>query len=342
MFSVLKVGFLIRKKYFCKRLKERLNYIDIARGFGILLVVFSHSGGEELFMPFVGGVFIPLFFILSGMTFVDRGQSLWEYAVRKLRRLLVPYLIFNLALLLFYRHFSTMDVLGVLYSRYCLYPFHMEENIFFMNSGNAPMWFLTALFTACLAFWALLRSGRYVWGMVVGYLLLTYILQFLPILLPWSIDSAFLFALFIFIGTKLRSLNLANIKGTYTLLLLVGYLFLCVFNGTPNLSVRVYAHSFLWIILTAVIGTLLILRLSQYVENTFLNSLMADIGRHSLTIFCVQMVFLRLENKLFFEVLNLPLTSFVIYSTSILKTILTAILGLYLSKILKRWFPAIF
>ena len=55
---------------------ERLEYVDILKGIGILLVIFSHSGAEGGAMMYVGGVFIPLFFIASGYTSKPLNQSL--------------------------------------------------------------------------------------------------------------------------------------------------------------------------------------------------------------------------------------------------------------------------
>lgn len=53
----------------------RYDYIDIAKGIGIFLVVCSHSLCSDL-MYFANGFFIPLFFVLSGYT--SKTFSLWK------------------------------------------------------------------------------------------------------------------------------------------------------------------------------------------------------------------------------------------------------------------------
>ena len=126
--------------------KERLDNIDILKGIGILLVIFSHSGAEnDDSMLFVGGVFIPLFFISSGFTYRNSDVPFWPQFKKRLRRLLVPYFFFSAVLLLLYKRFALMDVLGVLYSRFCIYPYNSEDNIFLMGGGNPPLWFFTSM-----------------------------------------------------------------------------------------------------------------------------------------------------------------------------------------------------
>ena len=66
---------------------NRLDFIDILKGIGILLVIFSHSGAEnEENMVYVGGVFIPLFFVVSGYTYKHRDQPFLMLMKKKARR----------------------------------------------------------------------------------------------------------------------------------------------------------------------------------------------------------------------------------------------------------------
>ena len=120
------------------------------------------------------------------------------------------------------------------------------------------------------------------------------------------------------------------------------YLALCYVNGIPNLSVRVYGRSFLIILLTGSIGSLLIVKISKWFEHFKLGNALAIIGRHSLVIFCIQMLLLRMQNKVFFDILHIQLNTVTLYATSLLKTVLVAVLGVCLSKGLRYLFPKIF
>lgn len=65
---------------------QRIQWIDSAKGFGILLVVYAHlfEFGTSLIYLF----HMPLFFILSGITF--REESLTDCLIKKGRSLLLP------------------------------------------------------------------------------------------------------------------------------------------------------------------------------------------------------------------------------------------------------------
>lgn len=330
-------------------MKQRLDYIDIARGLGILTVIYSHSGGERSLMWFIGGFFIPLFFVVSGFTYRPERQGgmaeYWAFLKKRGRRLLLPYVIFSIFLMLAYKCLSPTDFLGMAYSRYSLYPLGTAGNVFFLSGGNAPLWFLTSMFTACMALWWLFRSRRSVTYVAGLYLLLTYGLSYLPILLPWSIDTAFLMALFMMAGWAIREKRVLEIiaRHRFSFMFMAGaYILLCLLNGEPNLSVRIYANSFLLIFLTGIIGSLLVLRVSQWLERTFLKGILAGFGRHSMVIFCLQMLLLRVQNQLLFDILHIPLNSYTLYATSIFKTIVAAIVGMYVSKALKRFMPSVF
>src|SRR5512140_3521698 len=81
---------------------KRIEYIDIARGIGILLVVLGHNDFAA-FSPFFHQVIysfhIPLFFFLSGY-FINTAISFFEYSRRRFHAVLKPYL-FTIALIYF-------------------------------------------------------------------------------------------------------------------------------------------------------------------------------------------------------------------------------------------------
>lgn len=84
-------------------MKERIGYIDLAKGICILLVVLDHVANEGYFWSGnypLNEVFdqmrMPLYFILSGLFFKDYPGGLWEFLIRKTNKILVPYLFFIL------------------------------------------------------------------------------------------------------------------------------------------------------------------------------------------------------------------------------------------------------
>lgn len=77
-------------------MSKRLEYVDIAKGIGIVLVVCSHTDALGLMWLFMG-MFVPIFYFCSGYTSSTKGtfkESIWK----RFRKLFVPYLFFNLLL----------------------------------------------------------------------------------------------------------------------------------------------------------------------------------------------------------------------------------------------------
>ena len=84
---------------------KRLDFIDLAKGFGMLMVIYLHitiNYPSEINIyagsrwdSFVHSMFMPIFFILSGYFFsVKRPFKEWIH--KKMKRLLVPFVIFYL------------------------------------------------------------------------------------------------------------------------------------------------------------------------------------------------------------------------------------------------------
>ena len=77
----------------------RVSYLDIAKGIGIILVVIGHIEYVPAPIRFYIVTFhMPLFFIVSGMLMDlkgETGRSLKELFIKKLKRIMLPYLIFS-------------------------------------------------------------------------------------------------------------------------------------------------------------------------------------------------------------------------------------------------------
>lgn len=78
-------------------INERIEYIDRAKGFGIILVVLGHMAVSHEWCTFITTFHIPLFFFIGGYLF-DSGKhkSGREFAVRKINRIVVPYFLYSL------------------------------------------------------------------------------------------------------------------------------------------------------------------------------------------------------------------------------------------------------
>lgn len=73
---------------------KRIEFIDLAKGVCILMVVMGHSG-FPIDIPGWEIVRMPLYFILSGLFFKDYG-SFMNILVQKTNKILIPFLFFYL------------------------------------------------------------------------------------------------------------------------------------------------------------------------------------------------------------------------------------------------------
>ena len=72
---------------------NRINWIDVAKAIGILLIVLSHTLENGLFRQAIFSFHVPLFFFLSGLTYHGAKKGAWK---KRFFRLYLPYIIFSL------------------------------------------------------------------------------------------------------------------------------------------------------------------------------------------------------------------------------------------------------
>lgn len=330
-------------------MKSRDISIDIAKGIAIILVELSHIGmGNYSFI--IDGFFIPIFFILSGYTYNNSVSPNNYMVLVKFKRLLKPYFFFNLTFLCFYflTHsfkFEGINLfIGIIYSRYCLFPLGANNNVFFLSmEGNAPTWFLTAMFVAYIFFFLLIRTynkdKNLSYILILIYFVISILFKFLPILLPWSIDSSLFFSLFIFSGFIIRKYDILNkiLNGQHKNLLFIlflgSYFGISFFNNHVNLSVRLFDNIFL-LFITGILGTLFTIIISNTLKQTLLGKIFESIGIHSITIMSMHLFFFSIiKRTLYFA----GITSSIVTILSIL--IASTTICFLISVIINKYFP---
>lgn len=118
---------------------KRIEFIDLAKGVCILMVVMGHSG-FPIDIPGWEIVRMPLYFILSGLFFKDYG-SFMNFLVQKTNKILIPFLFFYLlGYMAFYLIQMIVPQLLITEARGI---FDLFDNRQFFNG---PIWFLLALF----------------------------------------------------------------------------------------------------------------------------------------------------------------------------------------------------
>lgn len=268
---------------------KRIEYMDIARGIGILLVVLGHNDFEAISV-FVHQVIysfhIPLFFFLSGY-FINISIPFFDFVKKRFNSLLKPY--FFIIFLIYFTSVSfekmgfNMAITRIVKALY--------------GTGHyidwVQLWFLPELFVVSLYAFLFITlvsklhmensPRRWVaWGILLATLAfsLPFLKTFYPFTisilgkeyelygLPFGLDLVFLSGFFFILGNEVRQLtseqtfdNLFILLGTGLGLLVLNYLF----PYEIDFNIRQY-ESFLVNTAEAMLGILFILALSRQIE----------------------------------------------------------------------------
>ena len=278
-------------------MKHRWIQMDIAKGIGILVIVYAHSWfvatSLDLMYPILASFILPLFFFLSGVLFKPE-QPFGEMAVRKADGLLKPF-FFTMLVYVIVRDVLRgqpllPDIGGVLYASVDTIPWQ-------------ALWFLPHFWVAILFSWCVLRLIQRLplalscvltaLILVVGIWILPWFWQ-LPVTvgehtwvlpgLPFSLDVTLISSAWFILGYLLRDW-LRRHEGSLLTLVISAALFAAVFlwrGDTMDLAQRRYDH-WLWTSLLAVIGMYLCWALARVLMvSALLTRAMTYIGQSTL------------------------------------------------------------
>ena len=111
---------------------QRLQFIDIAKGLGIMLVLFGHLlPNHSVVKAIIYSFHMPLFFITAGYVLSNRPFS--SIIKKRFRSVIIPYLVFGLI----YGSFDLKSLCFILYGS--------NESLIYAGS-NGMLWFLPCLF----------------------------------------------------------------------------------------------------------------------------------------------------------------------------------------------------
>ncbi|MBQ7522127.1 MAG: acyltransferase family protein, partial [Clostridia bacterium] len=148
--------------------RKRVEYIDIAKGIGILLVMLGHilvyESDEVLakIQNFIYSFHLPMFFIITGILCRRyrswENKSLSELLKGKLKTLIYPYFIFSAIMVLFHMFLYFVLHMGT----YEEIPNIISMTIKF--EGYGVLWYLFVLFIAIMMFYIFekLKWNRYI------------------------------------------------------------------------------------------------------------------------------------------------------------------------------------
>lgn len=285
---------------------SRIDYIDLFRAIGIILMVMGHVGFGGIFDKWIHVFHMPMFFVISGYFWKD--QSFASMAKKKARTLLLPYFAFGLFHLII--HFINIRNID----------FHGFYLLFWENTAGVPisgaLWFLTAMFFSEVLFWCVQRLNGYpsliVTALIsaVGMVCATY----LPFRLPYALDVGMVGIGFYQVGKRLRDKwsGLLEMKLFLSLAGFIGFSVLGLVNGYINLRQGLYsAWPLFWINAVGMTISLWNLTRLQYgwLEKKELGKLLTwikGIGRDSIIYLCLNqlMILIAIHLVWFFQADN--------------------------------------
>jgi len=275
--------------------RRRLLFVDGAKGFALICVMLGHTAGGGL-VSYIDNFLLPVFWLAAGFT------SRLDFSLRrKFRSLIVPYLLMSAVCLLFTAVQSTssigwLSLLGIIYSRFSLLPFDdYGAHLVLMNLNNSVLWFLTSLFTAYCFFYVILHCGRLRWQAIASaaFVACGYFYQYIPILLPWSIDTALFIAPLMWCGHMLRRCGVLERYGWRLLLVAIPLYALCnAFAGPSNYSVRLMGDCYPASFGCGVTGAVALLIIFRSLERTYITRAFALLNAKALYIFGLQLIFI--------------------------------------------------
>lgn len=216
--------------------KKRLDYLDYVKAVCIFWILMEH---RILRPEGVGAGIMPSFFILAGYTYSTEIAVFKDYAIKRVKRLLVPYWIMMLvcavievirAPLLGYagrnviipalipafygssRNFPCIGEFGQYVFNIMSYKPQAPGLIDMILPINCFLWFLPAMFSANIIFYLVSKYRKNTWCYdylaICGLLALASIETIPGIMqLPYGLGRGFIGAAFMMLGYKLRETN---------------------------------------------------------------------------------------------------------------------------------------
>lgn len=279
--------------------KKRLEYIDLAKGIGIILMVAYHCQCEFL-KGFVAieMLFMPLFFIVSGMFFNIKGGYMSSIE-KKVNKLLIPFVVFYFAAYML--NWCAYE-LGLLSVQLAGIPFIGLSNV---GNMNAPIWFLFALFDLYVTFYIVFRILRNAWLRMITIailLLCGIIVSGSRIDLPLYLSQALFSLPFFCYGYLIEKLDILNnsklcrVPWWGWVLLLSSLLFVCI-NIPLRAIFMAYTFEGNWLLINICSLSIAVcfLFLCKYVDRL---PFVSYIGRYSLVVLCTHMLVITICLKL--------------------------------------------
>lgn len=187
-------------------MKERISWVDNAKGIGIILVIIGHSICPAYAKGWLYTFHMPLFFFLSGITFNYNKYKDFKLLLRaRVKTLIVPYVILSAI----YFMYKMVQVI-ILKSDFNLIKEFIGIFIQIRTTQyDAGLWFIPCIFISEILLLLILKISKDKTKVYLPLALLTLVSGYLyctiiDVKLPWGIDAALIAVSFMVLGYALK------------------------------------------------------------------------------------------------------------------------------------------
>jgi len=262
----------------------RIGWIDIAKGIAIILMVVGHSSLPGVVGHWIFAFHMPLFFILSGMTTKWTGCSIWAFIRHKTIALGRPFII---------------------YSAVCaavIYLFSLGSLSWARGWGDFALWFVPVLYVAIIIARLILSGNRTLMlAFCVILPVISGILDYYKIQLPWNMSVAPYAAFFVLLGYYAKSFICMGSRARL-IPCIVSFCITVIISHFWHLDmVRNECLPLIPLSIGAVSGTYFIISVSKFIETKtrYISKTLQLIGRETFIILSFSQVFIMALNKFF-------------------------------------------
>lgn len=335
-------------------MKKRIEYIDIARGIAMILIVLGHtlvhSEHCSVIFKFLYSFHVMFFLFLSGFVFkLNKNENYKDFIIKRFKRIIIPYFVWSIIFLVPYSLMGqnineTFDTNGIFDLR------KMIINVFYgigkdgRLKQNSSLWFLPALFSIELFYYWIIRLSEKNKSLKFAFIPLLLIIGFfscnyLNLSLPFGINTLLEIGIFFYIGYLSKDLINSRVFNNFYInfLLFILGVFCFKFNSLVMCIDYRYGNYFLMII-SALSFTINFVYISMKIRK---NTILQFIGRNTMGILIFhKLIVLIFQTKLgFISKMLINSNFFVEVLISSFVVVISIFISIFISYIVKKFFP---
>jgi fucose 4-O-acetylase-like acetyltransferase len=326
---------------------KRINYTDIAKGIGIILVIFGHTlRGVPGLVNFIYSFHVPLFFVISGFFYSpSKNDNTKLFILKKVKTLLIPFFSFYLLSYLYwffveqsFRPSTSTEfyvpLIGLLYGT--------SYKMFIIPNG--ALWFLPCFFSTEILAHLIFKHIKSKFQLfiltttlITGFVYPLFKIVPLPLGISSALTATFFYGISCLLKEKIKGFLSISKLGLFAVCLFFMTIvyFMSTINGRVDLAKMVYNNHLIYIA-ASLIGAYSILFLSAGISKS---KILQWIGQNSLVIFALSEPVKRAVIYIMSKISHISISELrdsVIYSLCVV--IIVILIFVPISIIINKWF----